>query len=200
MNAIDRLQRQLDFIVEIDRLKAVLRRTTLTDESRFENSAEHSWHLGVMAMLLSEYADPDLDVRHVMELVLVHDLVEIDAGDTFAYDSAGNADRAAREQAAADRLFGLLPTDQRERMRALWDEFEAGESAESSFAVALDRLQPLLQNVSAGGGTWRTHGVTRQQVLARMAPIRVLSDPLWQWVVRAIDSVHAAGHLRDPES
>jgi putative hydrolase of HD superfamily len=192
----DRFKAQIGFIVEIDKLKGVLRRTLLTDRSRRENSAEHSWHLAVMAMLLAEYSPPGVNVARVAEMVLVHDIVEIDAGDTFAYDVAGNADREAREQVAAGRLFGLLPPDQAERMRGLWEEFEAGETAESKFALALDRLQPLLQNVHAEGGAWRSHGVTREQVLLRMQPVRDLSESIWTWVVWTIDNVWAAGHIR----
>jgi putative hydrolase of HD superfamily len=186
-----RLPRQLDFIVEVDRLKGVLRQARLVDGSRFENSAEHSWHLALMAILLDEYADPGTNVRRTIEMVLVHDIVEIDAGDTFAYDVDGNADRAEREAAAADRLFALLPADQAGRLRDLWDEFEAGTTAEARYALALDRLQPLLQNVFASGGSWLARRVTRKQVLARMQPIRDLSEPLWTWVVDAIDRTWA---------
>jgi 5'-deoxynucleotidase YfbR-like HD superfamily hydrolase len=196
METSDRFREQIRFIVEIDRLKGVLRRTLLTDRSRRENSAEHSWHLAMMAMLLAEYAEPGINVARVMELVLVHDLVEIDAGDTFAYDEAGNMDKESREQAAADRIFGILPPDQAVRLRGLWDEFEAGRTAEARYALALDRLQPLLQNVNAEGGAWRSHGVTREQVLLRMSPIRDLNESMWAWVVWTIDHVWAAGHIR----
>lgn len=199
MDTSNRFREQIRFIVEIDKLKGVLRRTLLTDRSRRENSAEHSWHLAIMAMLLAEYAEPDVDVRRVMELVLVHDLVEIDAGDTFAYDADGNMDKALRERAAADRLFGILPPDQAVRIRELWDEFEAGETPEARYALALDRLQPLLQNVSAEGGAWRSHGVTREQVLMRMSPIRDLNASIWAWVEWTIDNVWAAGHIRSIE-
>ena len=182
----DRLPEQLRFIVEVDRLKSVLRRTWLIDGSRRENSAEHSWHLALMAMLLAEYAPAGVDTARVVRIVLVHDLVEIDAGDTFAYDVAGNADRAERESAAADRLFSLLPADQAAAFRALWDEFEEGETPEARFALALDRLQPLLQNVAANGGAWRSHGVTREQVTERMRPIRAVSAELWAFVESAL--------------
>jgi len=185
----DRLQRQIRFITEVDRLKSVLRRTRLIDGSRRENSAEHSWHLGRMAILLAEYAPAGLDREHVVRLVLAHDLVEIDAGDTFAYDASGNADRLERERAAADRIFGLLPPDQAAALRALWDEFEARDTPEARFAVALDRLQPLLQNVAARGGAWRSHGVSREQVLERMRPIREVSADLWEHVVAALEEV-----------
>jgi 5'-deoxynucleotidase YfbR-like HD superfamily hydrolase len=196
MEISDRFREQIRFIVEIDKLKGVLRRTLLTDRSRRENSAEHSWHLAIMAVLLAEYAEPDVDIARVMELVLVHDLVEIDAGDTFAYDVDGNMDKESRERAAADRIFGILPSDQSVRLRALWDEFEEGQTPEARYALALDRLQPLLQNVNAEGGAWRSHGVTREQVLLRMSPIRDLDESMWAWVVWTIDHVWAAGHIR----
>jgi len=195
-----RFEQQIRFIVEIDRLKRVLRRTLLTDGSRRENSAEHSWHVALMAALLAEYAAPHVDLPRVIEMLLVHDLVEIDAGDTFAYDTAGQSDRAEREQAAADRLFGMLPADQARRLRALWDEFEAGTSDEAKYAIALDRLQPLLQNVHAQGGAWRSHGVTREQILLRMQPVQLISEGMWEWVVMTIDTVWAAGHIRSIDS
>lgn len=198
--ADERLDRQLRFLVEIDRLKSVLRRTLLTDGSRRENSAEHSWHIALMAVLLAEHAPDGTDLDRAVRMLLVHDLVEIDAGDTFAYDASGNDTRAAREQAAADRIFGLLPPDQAAELRALWDEFEAGLTPEARFAVAIDRLQPLMQNVMAGGGTWRAHGVTRQQVLERMRPIGQASDRLWRYAEWAVSDIWVRGRLRDPDA
>ena len=195
----DRLAQQMAFLVEADRLKSIIRRTPLGDNSRLENSAEHSWHLAVAALALREHAPADLDLSRVLELVAIHDLVEIDAGDTFAYDAGANRDRAAREQAAADRLFGLLPPDQAVELRSLWDEFEAGETPDARFALALDRLQPLLQNVHSDGGTWRTHGVTREQVLERMRPIEAVSAEVWRYVEGVIDRVWAVGWLRDTQ-
>jgi putative hydrolase of HD superfamily len=194
-----RFEQQIRFIVEIDRLKTVLRRTLLTDGSRRENSAEHSWHVALMASILAEHAQPEVNVRRVIEMLLVHDLVEIDAGDTFAYDAAGNVDRAARERAAADRLFELLPPDQNYHFRQLWEEFEEGRTPESRYAIALDRMQPLLQNVYSQGGAWRSHGVTREQILVRMQPVADLSADLWVYVVRLIDEVWAAGYVRSLE-
>jgi putative hydrolase of HD superfamily len=159
-----RLAQQIDFIIEIDRLKQVMRRTLITGGSRRENSAEHSWHLAMMALVLSEHADVPVNVGHVIRMVLIHDIVEIDAGDTFFYDGAGMLDKAEREQRAADRLFGLLPADQAAEMRALWDEFEAHESAEARFALALDRLMPLLHNYLSDGYTWHENGIRPEQV------------------------------------
>jgi putative hydrolases of HD superfamily len=191
-----RLDRQLELVVELDRLKGTLRQTLLTDASRQENSAEHSWHLALAAVLLAEHAAPQVDVGRVVRMVLLHDVVEIDAGDTFCYDPDANLDREARERAAADRLFGLLPDDQGRELRALWEEFEAGATDDARYAVALDRLQPLLQNHRSGGGSWRRHGVTRAQVTARMAPIRAGLPAAWPVVERIIEQACAAGWIR----
>ena len=193
----DRLTRQVTFLVEADRLKNVLRRTPLTDDSRPENSAEHSWHLALAAITLAEWAPPGLDLQRVLELVVVHDLVEIDAGDTFAYDTAANHSKVAREQAAADRIFGLLPDEQGARVRGLWDEFEAQVSAESRYANALDRLQALLQNMQAGGGSWAAYGITRSQVYARMQPVQAALPDVWPFVESVIERFCAAGAIAD---
>ncbi|HEX8276186.1 MAG TPA: HD domain-containing protein [Longimicrobiaceae bacterium] len=193
----DRLARQLRFVVEIDRLKTVLRQTLLTDASRRENSAEHSWHLALMAALLAEHAGAEVDVARTMKMVLVHDVVEIDAGDAFCYDAAANVGKEERERRAAERIFGLLPAEQAAELHALWAEFEAGETPDARFAVALDRLQPLLQNIHSGGGSWRAHGIARAQVLRRMDPIRAGAPALWPTVLAVVDEAVAAGHLRD---
>jgi putative hydrolase of HD superfamily len=191
-----RLSQQLNFILEIDRLKSILRQTPITSlERRQENSAEHSWHLAVMASLLAEYAPSKVDVSRVVAMLLVHDLVEIDAGDTFAYDAAAYADKDKRERLAADRLFGLLPADQAAELRSLWDEFEAFTSPESRYANALDRLQPLLLNSRTGGGSWRNHHVTRAQVLARMEPIRTGAPELWSVVLAIVNDACDRGLL-----
>ena len=182
----DRLARQIAFLVEADKLKTIDRRTPLTDGSRAENSAEHSWHLVLAALTLGEYADA-VDVPRVLELLAVHDLVEIDAGDTFAYDEAAHDTKATREQAAARRIFGLLPADQAGRLHAAWVEFEAFETREARFANALDRLQALLQNMQAGGGSWTEHRITRSQVLRRMAPVQSALPDVWPFVVGVID-------------
>lgn len=196
MTRSGRLSQQIAFLIEADKLKTVLRRTSLMDSSRQENSAEHSWHLVLAALVLREHAAGDVDLVRVLQILTVHDLVEIDAGDTFAYDEVGLATKVQREEAAADRLFGLLPPDQGGEFRALWDEFEAQETAESRFANALDRLQPLLQNAGCGGGTWRTHNLTREAVLDRMAPVMVGLPNLWPTVVEVVDAFCAAGVLR----
>lgn len=197
LDAPERLSRQLRFIVEVDRLKQVLRQTTLIDGSRRENSAEHSWHLALMATVLAEYADGRADVARVLRMLLLHDVVEVDAGDTFAFDVLGYASKADRERAAAERLFGLLPVDQGSELRALWEEFEAAESADARFANALDRLQPLLHNYHTGGGTWKRHGIARGAVLRRMAPIAEGAPELWPFVLQVIEAACAAGYIAE---
>ncbi len=190
-----RLSRQLSFVLEIDKLKTVLRSTLLTDSSRRENSAEHSWHLAIMASLLAEYAAAPVDVCRVMKMLLVHDLVEIDAGDTFAYDAAANAGRAARELKCAERIFGMLPEEQGRELRGLWEEFEANTTTESKYANALDRLQPLLHNTRTEGGTWRIHSVHRDQVYRRMEPIRTAMPELWPVVTGIIEDACQRGWI-----
>lgn len=182
-----RLADQLAFLVEIDRLKTVLRMTCVVGESRRENSAEHSWHLALMAPVLAEYAPEEVDLQRVMTMVLLHDVVEIDAGDTFAFDEAAHHDKEAREQAAARRIFGLLPDDQGVAFRALWEEFEEGRTADARFANALDRLQGALQNLKNGGGTWRDHGISRERILQRQRPIEAGAPPLWPVLVDMVD-------------
>jgi putative hydrolases of HD superfamily len=169
-----RLERQLSFVREAGLLKRVLRQTMLTDPARRENSAEHSWHLAVMVVALGEYAPPGTDLARVTAMVLIHDMVEIDAGDMFLYASeADHARQEAAEVAAADRIFALLPPDQAAEVRGLWDEFEERRTAEARFARALDRLQPMMANMKAGGGTWREHGVTADRVLEK---VRLIDD------------------------
>ena len=191
-----RVARQIGFIEELDRLKSVLRRTPLIDGSRRENSAEHSWHLALMALLLVEHADEPVDVGRVVALLLVHDVVEIDAGDTFAYDDQAVSGQAERERRAAERVFGLLPPDQAATMRALWEEFEARETPEARFAVALDRFQPMLHNYRTEGGTWRTYGVALEQVLDRAQPIAAASATLWAYTRELLERSQAAGYVR----
>lgn len=193
----DRLGAQIRFLVEIDKLKSVLRRTLLVDSSRRENSAEHSWHLAIMAILLQEYAAESVDLHRVVKMLLVHDIVEIDAGDTFCYDVEAQQSKEARELEAAERIFGLLPDDLGRELRSLWDEFEAGRSPDARFAAALDRLQPLLHNYSTEGGTWQEHRVTRDQVVARNAFIAEGSPRLWDYAKALIEDAVARGFLAD---
>ncbi len=194
----NRLPSQLDFLREIDRLKGVLRRTSLIDRSRLENSAEHSWHLGVMALTLAEYAPHGSDLNRATAMLLIHDVVEIDAGDTFAFDVVANADKVDRETAAAARLFGMLPEDSAQRMRELWEEFEAAVTPTARFANALDRFQGLLVNDAPGdGGTWRLHEVSSSQIMSRMAPIESGAPALWPVVLDAVERAVSSGHVRD---
>lgn len=167
----DRLAQQITFLIEIDRLKNVLRQTPLTDGSRRENSAEHSWHVAMAVCLLAEHAAAPVDTARAVKMALVHDLIEIDAGDTFCYDGAANLDKADRERLAAERLFALLPDEQRDELRALWEDFERMESPEARLANACDRLLPLLANRAAGGGSWSAHAVREPQVRHRMRPV-----------------------------
>lgn len=191
----ERVSSQLAFIVEVDRLKGVLRQTSLIDGSRRENSAEHSWHLALAALALAEHAPAGTDLLRVVRMALVHDVVEIDAGDTFCYDAGAHLDKEERETRAAERIFGVLPPDQAAEMHALWEEFEAGETPDARFAVALDRLQPLLVNFNGGGGTWKLHGITRAQVLRRMAPIEQGAPGVWPWVERVIEEACERGYV-----
>ncbi len=193
---LSRLAQQVEFIVEIDKLKQVYRRTWLIDASRHENDAEHSWHLGVMAVLLVEHArSPQLDLLRVLKMVLIHDLVEIDAGDTFAYDDAAAVDKADRERAAAERLFHLLPSDQAAEFRSVWDEFEARRTPEAQYAAALDRFQPMLHNYRTQGKAWREHGITADRVLARNQSMAEGSPALWQYAQQFVADAVAQGYL-----
>jgi putative hydrolase of HD superfamily len=193
---MERLDQQLRFITEIDRLKAVLRQTMLTAPARRENSAEHSWHLAMMAMTLAEHAPPGTDIGRVTAMVLLHDLVEIDAGDLFVYaDADQHARQEQAERAAADRIFALLPPDQAAAFRGLWDEFEERRTPEARFARALDRLQPMLANLRAGGGTWAEHGITADQVLAKVRLIEDGSASLGRYATDLVTRAVAEGLL-----
>ena len=193
---MNRLEQQLSFIIEIDKLKTVIRQSLLIDMSRRENTAEHSWHLAVMATVLMEYAKEPVDVLRAIKMLLVHDIVEVDAGDTFAYDTAGYTDKDEREQKAAQRIFGLLPSEQGRELRELWEEFEARQTAESKYANALDRLQPLLHNSRTQGGTWRIHNVTKDKVIKRMEPIKIGMPEIYPMVEKIIEEACAAGWIR----
>ena len=166
-----RFLQQIEFILELDKLKNIYRQTLVLHEDRQENDAEHSFHLAIMACILAEHAQEELNILHVMKMVLIHDVVEIDAGDTYCYDSIGNQDKLERELKAADRIFNLLPPDQAQEYRALWDEFEARQTPEAKFANALDRIQPMLLNYTKGGISWKKHGIHAEQVERRNLPV-----------------------------
>ncbi len=191
----DRLHEQIRFILEIDALKGIVRRSYLADGSRRENSAEHSWHVAVMAVVLAEHANEAVDVGHVVRMLLVHDVVEVDAGDTFVYDAAGAGSKAERERLAAERIFGLLPADQGAALRALWEEFEDARTPDARFAAALDRLMPVLHNVHTGGRSWREHGVTADMVLGRNSRMAEGSRALWEYARALIERAVASGAL-----
>ena len=189
------LYQQIDFILEIDKLKRVNRRSYLLDGSRTENTAEHSWHVAVAAMLLAP-DDGSIDIFRVIKMLLVHDIVEIDAGDTFLYDTAGTLVKAAQEQKAADRLFTMLPPRQAQELRSLWDEFEERSTPDAKFARGLDRLMPLLHNYYTQGKTWREHDVTADKVLAQNSIINDASQELWRLARRLIDDAVDKGWLQ----
>ncbi|MBI5511044.1 MAG: HD domain-containing protein [Deltaproteobacteria bacterium] len=192
-----RLDAQLEFLAEIDKLKSILRQNLVGDRSRRENSAEHSWHLGVVACCLAEYAQEPVDLLVVVKTVLIHDLVEIDAGDTFSYDPSPKAAKVAREAEAANRLFALLPDDQRREWRALWQAFEDGSTAEGRFARVIDRLQPLILHDLTGGPVWKAHQVKRSQVVARVGVIETCAPALWPWVEALLERATRDGWLVD---
>lgn len=191
-----RLQQQMDFIVEMDKTKQIIRQTYLADGSRKENDAEHAWHLAMMAYLLREYAEAEIDIAKTMIMVLIHDLIEIDAGDTYAYDEVGNLDKREREEKAANRIFPILPPDQAKELRGLWEEFEANLTPEAKFAHTLDHLQPLLLNDASGGKSWREHQVTLDKVLKRNQHTKEGSKVLWDYAKECIDKNVEIGNIR----
>lgn len=199
MQTPDRLARQLEFLLEIDRLKEIQRRSYLASGVRRENSAEHSWHVALFALLLAEHANEPVDTARVVRLLLIHDIVEIDAGDTFLYDAAGAEDKHQREAAAAQRLYSLLPDDQAAELLALWREFEARQTPEARFAAAIDRLQPLLLNLSVTGRTWREHDICYEQVIEANRHMANGSDALWAYARTLLDQAREAGILRNVE-
>lgn len=178
----DRLKKQMEFILEVDKLKKIGRQTYLSDASRKENDAEHSWHLALMAVLLAEHSNEDIDILKVITMVLIHDLVEIDAGDTYAYDEVGKASQRKREEAAANRIFNILPEDQARYMRNLWEEFEAQETSEAKFARTLDNAQPVMLNDATDGLAWREHEVKLNQVMGRNKNTHKGSEDIWEYV------------------
>lgn len=194
---IERLKQQIQFITEIDKMKQIFRRNTVIGTERNENDAEHSWHLAVMAILLSEYSvDQELDLLKVVKMVLIHDLVEIDAGDTFCYDEEGYKDKAERENKAADRIFNILPVDQAAEILSLWQEFEALNTPEARFAACLDRFQPLILNYNTNGHTWQTPGITKDNVLERNSLLEEHAPALWEYVQELIEDSVRKGFLK----
>ncbi len=192
------LMKQLDFILELDKLKAIQRKARIkSDSNRYENSAEHSWHIALTAQVLIDYAEEPVNIQRVTTMLLIHDVVEIDAGDTFAFDTVGLAEQEEKEQLAANRLFGLLPEEQSLQYRSLWQEFEDAKTADGRFAKSIDRILPLLQNMRNNGGSWAEHQVSRTQVINRNKYLEGLAPQLWTFAVEQIDLATKNGWLKD---
>ena len=193
----ERFEKQLEFILEADKEKEIYRRTHITGYKRCENDAEHAWHMALMVYLLREHANEPFDLARAMMMALIHDVVEIDAGDTYAYDEAAKATQKEREALAAERIFGLLPEDQREELLSLFEEFEEGKTPEARFARTMDNLQPLLLNDSNGGGDWRENGVRQSQVMARQEPSRLGSEFIWAHSKEIIEENVRKGNIKE---
>ncbi len=197
-DSMERLKQQIEFIVEVDKLKQIYRQTYIADGTRKENDAEHSWHLALMVFLLAEHTfEQKIDILRTMKMVIIHDLVEIDAGDTYCYDEAAFLDKEERERKAATRIFNLLPADQAKEIWELWEEFEEVRTPEARFAAALDRLQPLLLNYASEGISWQEHEVRRSQALQRNNYIENSSKVLWDYALRILDEAVKKGYLKD---
>lgn len=192
---MNRLEQQISFIVEVDKVKNIFRETLLADGNRKENDAEHSWHITLMAVLLQEYVEETVDILKVITMLLIHDLVEIDAGDTYAYDIEGEKTKRERESKAADRIFGILPADQGTYFRELWEEFEAYETADAKYAHLLDNLQPMLLNDATGGISWKEHGVKQNQIYKRNEQVPETSEIIWNKMKEIIDKNTKIGNI-----
>ena len=192
----DRLKKQIGFMLELDKMKNLYRQTYVLHEDRKENDAEHSWHLAILAFILAEHSNKPVDVAKVMKMVLIHDIVEIDAGDTYCYDSEGYKTKADREEKAAQRIFGMLPDDQKDEMYRLWREFEDSETDDARFAAVLDRVQPLLLNYTKGGISWKEHGIFKEQVLGRNEAYFDVSDNITALITNIIDDAQKNGWLK----
>ncbi|WP_066835446.1 HD domain-containing protein [Rufibacter ruber] len=196
MENLDTLLQQMAFIHEVDKLKYITRKTRLFNSDRHENDAEHSWHLMVMALVLAQHANEPVDILKVLKMLLIHDLVEIDAGDTFLFDTVLNHTNTETERKAAERIFGLLPEAQAGEFIDVWEEFEAGQTPEARYAQAVDRLEPILQNISNGGGTWKEHSIPYEKVIQKTQHIQNGSAALWDFAKALIDRTAEAGILR----
>ena len=194
---MSRLEQQIQFILEIDKVKQIFRQNYLADGERKENDAEHSWHIALMAYLLQEYVQEPVDVMRVTMMVLIHDLVEIDAGDTYAYDTEGAKTKDEREQKAATRIFGLLPTEQGAHFRELWDEFEAYQTADARYAHLLDNFQPMLLNSASGGKSWEEHQVRKAWMYQRNERVTEIAPEIWQYMQNIIERNIREGHIKE---
>lgn len=190
-----RLEKQIQFIVEVDKVKNIFRQTYLSDGERKENDAEHSWHLALSAILLKEYVSEEVDLLKVITMVLIHDLVEIDAGDTYAYDSEGAKDKREREEKAANRIFGILPTEQGQYFRKLWEEFEEYETEDAKYAHLLDNFQPMLLNDASKGKSWSEHEVKKEQIYKRNERIADTSETIWEEMQRIVEKNIQLGNI-----
>lgn len=195
----ERLEKQIDFILEADKEKNIIRQTHLSENGRRENDAEHAWHMAIMAYLLREYANEEIDVAKAMMMALIHDIVEIDAGDTYAYDPKGLETQKVREEQAAERIFGLLPDDQGEELKSLFQEFEASETPEARFVRAMDNFQPLLLNNSNDGSDWREHEIEKSQVMKRHINTKSGSNIIWECAKKIIDKHVRNGNIKDDQ-
>lgn len=193
----ERLQKQMDFILEVDKLKNIYRQSYVSDGTRHEEDADHSWHLALMCLLLSEHANEEIDVLKTMGMVLIHDIVEIDAGDTYAYDDAGNVTKREREVKAADRIFNILPEDQAKYLRDLWEEFEEGKSKEALFALTLDKVQPVMLNDATDGRAWQEHGVFKSQIMNRNVNTPKGSNEIWNYCRMLIERNVERGKIKE---
>lgn len=191
----ERIKKQMNFIIEVDKLKNIFRQTYISDGSRRENDSEHSWHLALMAIVLAEHSNNVIDIIKVLKMVIIHDIVEIDAGDTFAYDKRGHIDKYERESAAANRIFGILPEDQKNEMILLWKEFEDRQTNEAKFAAALDRIHPILLNYLSGGKTWMKYNISRMQVEERNGHTKEGSVNIWDYILKILDESVEKGYL-----
>lgn len=191
-----RLLKDMDFIVEIDKMKTILRQTSLIDKEEREDDAQHSWHISLMAVILEEYSNEKIDILKVIKMLLIHDLVELYAGDTFCYDVEGNAGKRERELKAADKIYGMLDKGKGEELRSLWDEFEAMESPEALFAASMDRIQPMLNNYYNDGGTWKEYEIEKEDIYKRIRPVEKTSDELWKFMKHIIESAQEKGFIK----
>ncbi len=189
------LLKDMEFIVEIDKMKNIIRQTTLVGGSRRENDAEHSWHIATMAFTLEEYIDIEVDVNRVIKMLLIHDLVEIYAGDTFCYDIEGNKDKAEREKESADKIFSMISGDKALEFRKLWEEFEERKSNDALFAASMDRIEPLLSNYYSNGGTWTKYNIKKSDVYKRIAPVELTSKALWEFATSLIEDAINKGFI-----
>lgn len=194
---MENLRQDMEFILEMEKMKSVLRMTKLIGKDEREDDAQHSWHISVMAMVLSEYAEEEVDTCKIIKMLLVHDIVEIYAGDTFAYDEKGYEDKAEREEKAADEIFSMLSNGKGREIRDLWEEFEAEETKEAQFATAMDRLQPILSNYYNDGGTWKSHNVGVSSIYKRVEPIKKISQKLWEFTSNLLEDACASGKIID---